>query len=203
MCRNWQTRQTQNLLRATAYGFKSHHRHEKGSECSLSFTTFFHDGALNPWGSRSRLRLGRRRTRATGTLRPITGIKQHSFESEQNVFQRHTTVSPPARSAQGKDADTRCCVNLREGDSFCLHPVRHSKPRHGCRGRHRFSTDGKPVPIAYGECNYAGMLSRMSPGSSHTASCIRTRLRIRIRRLFVRLNILWRGMSHMWYNEPK
>lgn len=33
VCRNWQTRQTQNLLSAMACGFESHHRHhESGSQ---------------------------------------------------------------------------------------------------------------------------------------------------------------------------
>lgn len=40
-CRNWQTRQTQNLLQVTVCGFKSHCRHQNGNETARVTTGGF------------------------------------------------------------------------------------------------------------------------------------------------------------------
>ena len=40
MCRNWHTRQTQNLLSAMACGFESHHRHHESGSQNLYFKRF-------------------------------------------------------------------------------------------------------------------------------------------------------------------
>lgn len=44
VCRNWQTRQTQNLLSARSCGFESHHRHQKSEEDVSVFLTFLDTG---------------------------------------------------------------------------------------------------------------------------------------------------------------
>ncbi len=51
----WQTRQTQNLLVATSYGFKSHRRHSK----ALDFTEFLEHGKSkgNQEGNQTYVRL--------------------------------------------------------------------------------------------------------------------------------------------------
>ena len=40
VCRNWQTRQTQNLLSARACGFESHHRHDSKTRINTRNTVF-------------------------------------------------------------------------------------------------------------------------------------------------------------------
>ena len=74
MWRNRQTHETQNLAVVTSCGFKSHHpqEDEKNRYGALLRACFFSSscGCLEPTGSRSRLRFGRREPRATGTPRP-------------------------------------------------------------------------------------------------------------------------------------
>ena len=48
MCRNWQTRQTQNLLSEMACGFDSHHRHQKRETSFLKGGSLFFVRESNP-----------------------------------------------------------------------------------------------------------------------------------------------------------